>query len=79
LATLPREQMRDAQAAEDRSIGLRNESCTQRLPLLRILRETLLLLGIRRQIGVDLLDAFVRQSEDGPAAQFMYETGIGNG
>jgi hypothetical protein len=61
LVTLLRQQMRDTQAVRDRPTRLRGESRAQLLPLLRILREPRLFLGMRRKIGFDVLGALARQ------------------
>ena len=61
LVTLLRQQMRDTQAVRDRPTRLRGESRAQLLPLLRILREPRLFLGMRCKIGVDVLGALARQ------------------
>src|SRR6516165_6733375 len=53
--------MRDAQAVRDRPACLRGESRAQCLPLLGILREPRLLLGMCGKIGVDVLGALARQ------------------
>jgi len=65
-ATAFGEQVGDPEARRYRLTGSCNKEGAKRLPLLGILREPRLLLGMRRKIGVDGLGALGRQSAIDP-------------